>query len=116
MPHFTIKRLPEPEHPRDLHGTARRPHVVTSTAFSAWHDGRHPEQSEAARRRLAARHLEQAPPSEYVWLIGTGGVLVDEGTLGVTHGRHRVIYSPALPPARMVLAKIVLTVEPSDRY
>jgi len=116
MPHFTIKRLPEPEHPRDLRETAHRPHVVTSTAFSAWHNGRHPDHAEAVRRRLAARDLEQAPPSDYVWLTGTGGVLVDEGTLRATHGRHYVIFAPALPPAQMVLARIVLTVEPGDRY
>jgi hypothetical protein len=86
MSHFTIKRLPEPDHPRDLSGTAHRPHVITSTAFNAWHNGRYPEHAEAVHRRLEARHVEQAPPSEYVWLIGTGGVLVDEGTLRTTHG------------------------------
>ena len=116
MPHFTIKRLSEPEHPRDLAGTAHRPHVVTSTAFSAWRNGRYPVQAEAVRRRLEARHLEHAPPSEYLWLMGTGGVLVDERSLRTTHGRHHVIYAAALPPAQMVLARLVLTVEPGDRY
>ena len=54
---------PPPDHPRDLPATSvHRPHIITSTAFSAWHNGRYPQQVDAVGNACAPAISRQRRP------------------------------------------------------